>query len=64
MQSSRCIAPKRSPKTPSLLVHFATLPEPRRAVERITHPLLTIVGVVLVGMLCGADGWDEIETIA
>lgn len=64
MQSSRCIAPKRTPKQPSLLVHFATLPEPRRAAARITHPLLTIVGVVLVGMLCGAEGWDEIETIA
>jgi len=38
MQSSRCIAPKRSPKKPALLVHFATLPEPRRAAARITHP--------------------------
>jgi len=28
-----------------VLDHFATLPEPRRAAERITHPLLTIVGV-------------------
>lgn len=64
MWSSRCIVPKRSAKTPSLLVHFASLPEPRRVASRITHPLLTIVGVVLVGMLCGAEGWDEIETIA
>lgn len=56
--------PNRSPKTPSLLVHFAALPEPRRAASRITHPLLTIVGIVVVGMLCGAEGWDEIETLA
>jgi hypothetical protein len=64
MQRSRCTAPKRAPKPPSLLVHFATLPQSRRASSRITHPLLTIVGVVLAGMLCGAEGWDEIETIA
>ena len=62
--SAAKLSPKRTPKQPSLLVHFATLPEPRRAAARITHPLLTIVGVVLVGMLCGAEGWDEIETIA
>ncbi|MDB4930433.1 MAG: Tnp 1-associated [Myxococcaceae bacterium] len=47
-----------------LSVHFATLPEPRLAVSRIVHPLLTIVGIALVGMRCGSEGWDEIEIIA
>jgi hypothetical protein len=31
---------------------------------RTEHPLLTIVVLALVGVLCGADGWDDLEEIA
>jgi DDE_Tnp_1-associated len=31
---------------------------------RIDHPLLTIIVMALVGVICGANGWEDIEEIA
>mgnify|MGYP003347971638 CR=1 FL=1 len=30
----------------------------------MVHPLTTVLGVVFVGVLCGAQGWDEILVFA
>jgi predicted transposase YbfD/YdcC len=46
-----------------LAQHFASLKDPRVA-GRTGHPLLTIVVMALVGVLSGADGWDDLEEIA
>ena len=45
--------------SPSVLVHFRELVDPR--VERTKlHPLLSIVGIALCGVICGADTWVEV----
>jgi predicted transposase YbfD/YdcC len=43
--------------------HFSSLEDPR-VVGRSTHPLLTVIVIALVGVICGADGWDDIVDIA
>lgn len=43
--------------------HFAPLSDPR-VVGRSDHPLLTILVMALVGVICGANGWEDIEEIA
>jgi predicted transposase YbfD/YdcC len=49
------------PKTGvSLFDHFADLTDPR--IERKKeHKLLDIVGLSICGVICGADGWTDIE---
>ena len=47
----------------AILEHFSTLEDPR-LVGRSDHPLVTILVIALVGVLCGANGWDEIHEIA
>ena len=43
-----------------LLDHFAALDDPR--VERTRHhALLDIVAIALCAVICGADGWVEVE---
>lgn len=43
--------------------HFGTLDDPR--VERTKrHPLLNILVFSLTGALCGADGWEDLESFA
>lgn len=44
----------------SLLKHFATLTDPRLDRNK-DHKLLDIIGVSICGVICGADGWTEIE---
>ena len=53
------------PKPPILRLaqHFASLKDPRVA-GRTEHPLLTVVVMALVGVLSGAEGWDDLEEIA
>src|SRR4051812_28365231 len=64
MQSSRCsTGPARRAKA-AFQVHFETLGDPRRVSSRVLHPMMTILGVVFVGVLCGAEGWDEIVVFA
>jgi len=51
-----------SKQTPPLEItkHFASLKDPR-VVGRTDHPLLTVIIMALVGVICGANGWDELE---
>jgi predicted transposase YbfD/YdcC len=58
MQSSR--PPKG---VQAILAHFASLPDPR--VEgRCDYPLASIVTIALLGVLCGAEGWSDLEVFA
>ena len=44
---------------PSIAAYFAALEDPR--VDRTKrHPLLTIVGIALCAVVCGADAWVEV----
>ena len=43
----------------SILQHFALLPDPRREHGQV-HRLDEIVFMAICGVLCGADGWQEI----
>jgi predicted transposase YbfD/YdcC len=44
-----------------IIEHFETVPDPR--VERTRyHPLVNIIVMALCGAVCGADGWDALET--
>lgn len=46
-----------------LFDHFTSLEDPR--VERTkVHALMDIVAVSICGVLCGADGWDDIHFYA
>lgn len=50
------------PESPqaSIIEHFSTLTDPR--VERTKHhQLVDIITIAILGVLCGADGWVEIE---
>ena len=51
-----------SKQTPPLEIakHFEPLKDPR-VVGRTAHPLLTVIVMALVGVICGANGWDELE---
>src|SRR5687768_17104648 len=40
--------------------HFASLKDPR-VVGRTDHPFLTVIIMALVGVICGANGWEELE---
>lgn len=44
----------------SFAAHFADLPDPRIARKR-RHELLDIVVIALSAVICGAEGWDDIE---
>src|SRR5688572_23785979 len=43
---------------------FASLPDPRRRLRRVKHPLLTLVVIALCGTIAGADTWEEIVQFA
>jgi predicted transposase YbfD/YdcC len=47
----------------AIIKHFAALEDPR-VVGRSDHPLLTVITVALVGVICGAEGWDDIHEVA
>jgi predicted transposase YbfD/YdcC len=45
---------------PSLLMHFADLPDPR--VDRTKrHQLIDIIAIALCAVICGADSWVDVE---
>ena len=44
----------------SLMTHFATLDDPRCPRKR-RHKLIDMIAIAITGVLCGADGWAEIE---
>ena len=39
--------------------HFGRVPDPR-VQGRSEHKLLDILAISILGVICGADGWDEI----
>jgi len=46
--------------SPSLISHFAALPDPR--IERTKrHKLIDIIAIALCGVICGANDWVAIE---
>lgn len=46
--------------SPSLIEHFANLPDPR--IERTKrHKLIDILAIAICGMICGANDWVAIE---
>ena len=44
----------------SLITHLSTLDDPR-VTGRCAHPFLTVLVVTVLGVLGGANGWEEIE---
>ena len=44
----------------SVMSYFADLEDPRNG-QNITHPLVNIVTIALLGVICGADNWVDIE---
>lgn len=44
----------------SVLFYFADLDDPRSG-QNITHPLLNVVVIAILGVICGADSWVDIE---
>lgn len=46
--------------TDSIMSYFCDLEDPRSG-HNISHPLLNIITIAILGMICGADGWVDIE---
>lgn len=46
-----------------IVEQFAALEDPR-VVGRSSHPLVTVLVMALVGVICGANGWEDIRDIA
>lgn len=44
----------------NLLDYFANLDDPRIERNR-KHPLINIIGIAILGVICGADSWVDIE---
>lgn len=48
---------------PALCEHFEDLPDPRVR-GRCDHELLDVIVISILGVLCGADGWEDIHEFA
>ncbi|RAR56801.1 DDE family transposase [Onishia taeanensis] len=46
--------------TPSLMHHFSIVPDFRQA-GKVQHQLSDILFLTVCAVICGAEGWDEIE---
>lgn len=46
--------------SPSFVSYFASLPDPRTGVNK-QHLLLEILVIAFCGVLCGAEGWEDLE---
>src|SRR5512134_1772869 len=44
----------------SILVYFADVEDPRKEKNR-KHPLINLIGIAILGVICGADNWVDIE---
>ena len=44
----------------AVIEHFSGMPDPRKDQGK-RHPLLSIIVIALCGVICGADGWAQIE---
>ena len=57
----------RSSSTPKglhgILDHFSELKDPR-VVGRCEYPLETVLVIAMLGVLCGAEGWTDLELFA
>ena len=49
-----------SPPTASLMQHFSDLPDPRTGNAK-AHLFLEILIIAILAVICGADGWSDIE---
>jgi predicted transposase YbfD/YdcC len=58
------MAPSSSPQIRAFAVHFAALKDPRRVLARCRHSLLDLIVLAVVGVVCGADGWEELAEFA
>lgn len=47
----------------SLTEFFGDLEDPRRD-QGQRHPLVSLIGIAIIGVLCGADEWTEVEEVA
>jgi predicted transposase YbfD/YdcC len=47
-------------KASAFALHFSKVPDPRKA-GMCDHLFLDIVFIAVLGVICGADGWDEIH---
>lgn len=45
----------------SILKYFGDLEDPRSDIN-LTHPLINVVSIAILGTICGADDWVAIET--
>src|ERR1700740_3124148 len=44
----------------SITTHFASLPDPRRACNALTHNLVDVFVIALCATICGAENFTEI----
>jgi len=44
----------------SIMAYFAKVEEPRSG-QNISHPLINILTIAVLGVICGADGWVDVE---
>lgn len=44
----------------SLLAYFANLEDPRN-VHQCDHPLINVIAIAILGVICGADSWVDLE---
>ena len=47
----------------SILKYFSTIEDPRKW-RNVRHKLLDIIVISIVAVICGAEGWEEIEDFA
>ena len=46
----------------SIADHFSIIKDPRQQ-RKIEYELLDIIFLCVVGMICGAEAWDDIEAV-
>lgn len=59
MTGPRCSTSARHRLPPAFTSSFETVSDPLRVQSNVDHPLLTAIAVVFIGVLCGAEEWDE-----
>jgi predicted transposase YbfD/YdcC len=49
-----------TPEVNNINEYFGDLPDPRTG-ENISHPLINIITITICAVICGANGWVEVE---
>ncbi|MFO0651910.1 MAG: transposase family protein [Polyangiales bacterium] len=58
MRSTQRFSESKAPL--AIAKHLSALNDPR--VDRTKHhPLLNVIVMALLGVICGAEGWDDLE---